>query len=92
MVVEEETLARVERGDGGHIFVGECEVENVDVLPHPLHMGRFGDDDNAALNEPAQSRCARYSSSESVGTMPRLSATIMSCRYSMQFNSSDAKI
>ena len=54
MVVEEETTARVERGDGGHILVGECEIEYVDILLHPLYVSRFGDDDDAALDEPTQ--------------------------------------
>ena len=49
MVVEEETTARVERGDGGHILVGECEIEYVDILLHPLYVSRFGDDDDACL-------------------------------------------
>ena len=52
VVVEEETAARVERGDGGHLFVGEREIEDVDVLSHAPDMGRFGDDDDSALDEP----------------------------------------
>ena len=54
MVVEEEAPARIERGDGGHILVGEREVEDVDILPHPFDMGRFGNDNYAALDKPAQ--------------------------------------
>ena len=54
VVVEEEAASRVERGDGGHILVGEREIEDVEILPHPLYVGRFGADDDSALNQPAQ--------------------------------------
>ena len=54
MVVEEEAPARIERGDDCHIFVGKRKVEDVDILPHPFDMGRFGNDNYAALDKPAQ--------------------------------------
>ena len=53
MVVEEKAFTRIKSGDGGHILVGECEIEYVDILLHPLYVGRFGDDD-AVLDEPTQ--------------------------------------
>lgn len=54
VVVEEKAFARVERGDGGHVFIGECEIEDIDILLHPLDVGRFRNDDYAALYEPTQ--------------------------------------
>ena len=42
------------RGDAGHLVVGELEVEHVEVLGHPLGTHRLGDDDDAALDQPAQ--------------------------------------
>ena len=42
------------RGDAGHLVVGELEVEDVDVLAHPLGADGLGDDDDVALDEPAQ--------------------------------------
>jgi hypothetical protein len=53
-VVEEQRRAVVHRGDAGHLVVGELEVEHVDVLAHPLGADRLGDDDDIALDEPAQ--------------------------------------
>ena len=49
-MVEEKAFARVERGDGGHVFIRKREVEDVDVLLHPFDVGRFGDDDDATLD------------------------------------------
>src|SRR3954470_19049368 len=54
VVVEEQRLARVEAGDASHLVVGELEVEDVDVLGHPVGTDRLGDDDDVALGEPAQ--------------------------------------
>lgn len=53
-MIEEEALARVEGGDGGHIFPGEREVEDVYVLLHAFDMCGFWDNDYSALDEPAQ--------------------------------------
>ena len=55
MVVEEKTFSRIERSYGCHIFVGERKIKNVDILPHPFDVGRFGNDNHAALDKPAQS-------------------------------------
>ena len=54
VVVKEKTSARVEHCDSCHIPVRERKVENIEVLSHPLYVGRFWDDDDAALNEPSQ--------------------------------------
>jgi hypothetical protein len=53
-VVEEQRCAGVHRSDAGHLVVGECEVEDVDVLGDAVGPDRFRDDDDAALDEPAQ--------------------------------------
>lgn len=54
VVVKEKTSARVEHCDSCHIPVRERKVENIEVLSHPLYVGRFWDDDDTALNEPSQ--------------------------------------
>src|SRR3954454_15518302 len=54
VVVEEERLTRVERCDLRHLFVGQLEVEHVEVLAHPLRAHRLRDDDDLALDEPAK--------------------------------------
>ena len=38
----------------GHLVVGEGEVEDVEVLRHPLGPHGLGDDDDVALGEPTQ--------------------------------------
>src|SRR5215203_233255 len=53
-VVEEQRLTGVQAGDLRHLVVGQLEVEDGEVLGHPLGSDRFGDDDDAALDEPAQ--------------------------------------
>ena len=53
-VVEEQRRAGVHRGDAGHLVVGQLEVEDVDVLAHPLGADGLRDDDDVALDEPAQ--------------------------------------
>ena len=52
VVVEEEAAAGVECGYGRHVFVGEGEVEDVDVLLHAFDVRGLGDYDYAALDEP----------------------------------------
>src|SRR4051794_26471581 len=47
-------LVAVERGDCVHVVVGQVEVEDVDVLPHPLGLHRLREDDVAQLDVPAQ--------------------------------------
>ncbi len=42
--------------DGCHILGGQGEVEQVEVLLHPLFVNRLGDDDNIALHQETQSR------------------------------------
>ena len=39
---------------GGHLVVGEFEVEHVEVLGHPLGTDGLGDHHDAALGEPVQ--------------------------------------
>lgn len=41
-------------GDLGHLLVGQGKVPDVDVLLHPLHMDRLGDNGHAPLGVPAQ--------------------------------------
>lgn len=55
MVVEEKAFAGVECGDGCHFSFVEREVEYVDVLLHPFDVGRFGNGNHSALNQPTQS-------------------------------------
>ena len=51
---EEGGLLFIERGDLLHILVGERKVEYVEVFRHSLDVRRFGNDDDAALNVPAE--------------------------------------
>ena len=53
-MVEEQRGAGVEGGDPGHLIGGELEVEDIDVLAHPLGADGLGDDHDVALDEPAQ--------------------------------------
>ena len=53
-VVEERGDAGVEAGDPAHLLVAEREVEHVDVLRHPLGADGLGNDDDLALDQPAQ--------------------------------------
>ena len=53
-MVEEQRGSCVQRGDAAHLVVGELEVEDVDVLGHALGADRLRDDDDVALDEPAQ--------------------------------------
>jgi hypothetical protein len=52
-VVDEQRAAGVHGGDLDHLAVGEGEVEDVEVLLHPVGPYRLGDDDHTALDEPA---------------------------------------
>lgn len=53
-MVEEKAFAGIERCDSGHIFIGKCEIKNVDVLLHPFDVGGLGDDDDTPLYQPAK--------------------------------------
>src|SRR4051794_38085986 len=53
-VVEEEALSGLERTDGVHVFAPELEVEDVEVLGHPLLAHRLRDRHDASLREPPQ--------------------------------------
>src|SRR5215208_4921260 len=53
-VVEEGRGAGVHRGDAGHLLVGELEVEDVEVLRHPLPADGLGVGGDLALDEPPQ--------------------------------------
>jgi hypothetical protein len=55
-VVEEQRRAGVHRGYAGHLVVRELEVEDVDVLAHPLGADGLGDDHDVALDEPEAGR------------------------------------
>ena len=46
-MVEEERRARVHRRDARQIIVCELEVEDVEVLRHPIGAHRLRDDDDA---------------------------------------------
>ena len=48
-MVEEQRGAGVESGNTGHLFGGEIEVGDVDVLAHALGANRLGDYDDASL-------------------------------------------
>ena len=54
VVVEELRVALIEGGDLVHVVIGEREVEDVEVLRHPIRVDRLGDDDDVALDQPAQ--------------------------------------
>lgn len=53
-VVEEQRGAGVERADPRQLLVGEPEVEDVEVLRHPLGTHRLGDGDHTPPGQPAQ--------------------------------------
>ena len=53
-VREEAARPGLERRDARHVRVVELEVEDVEVLRHPLLAHRLGQGHDAALNEPAQ--------------------------------------
>ncbi len=40
-MVDDLTAAHIQGGDSRHILIGEGKVPDVQVLLHPLHMGRF---------------------------------------------------
>src|SRR3954454_13231849 len=53
-VIEEQGAARVEIGDAAHLLVAELEVEDIDVLAHPLGAHRLRNHDDLALDQPAE--------------------------------------
>lgn len=53
-MVEEEAGAGVQLSDAGHLVLGEVEVEDVEVLGHPVAPHGLGNDDDAALDEPTE--------------------------------------
>lgn len=53
-MVEEPRGAFVERGDLVHVVVAEDEVEHIEILRHTAGVGRLGDDDDSALDHPAE--------------------------------------
>jgi hypothetical protein len=52
-------LAPVEPGERGHVLLGELEVEQREVLAHPLAPRRLREDDVAALEVPAEGDLGR---------------------------------
>lgn len=53
-MVEEQADTGVQGGDRLHLLLGEGEVEDIEVLGHPLGPDGFGDHDDVALDEPAE--------------------------------------
>mgnify|MGYP001088292115 CR=1 FL=1 len=53
-MVEEEAMSGVKFGNPTHFLIGKLKVEDVKVLLHTLHMCGLGDDNHAALDEPAE--------------------------------------
>ena len=51
IVGEEQALAAVQCFDGSHIFSRQGEVKEVEVLLHPILVGRLGDDDHVTLHQ-----------------------------------------
>lgn len=47
-------LFRIQRADSLHVFIAEGKIENIDIFLHPFFVDRFRDDDDAALQEPAE--------------------------------------
>ena len=54
VVVLEERLPLVEGVDLGHVLVGQCEIEQVDVLSDVRRRLRSRNDDVSLLDMPAQ--------------------------------------
>ena len=54
MMVEEETVGGVERSNLLHVLSIKFEVEEVQILLHPLLVNGLRDDDYVALQQPAQ--------------------------------------
>ena len=53
-MVEEETVGGVERSNLLHVLSIKFEVEEVQILLHPLLVNGLRDDDYVALQQPAQ--------------------------------------
>jgi hypothetical protein len=53
-VVEEQRAAGVQARDSCHLVLSELEVEDVDVLAHPLGADRLRNHDDVALRQPTQ--------------------------------------
>ena len=51
---EEQAFAAVQCFNGSHILGGEGEIEQLEVLLHPLLVDRFRDNDHVALQQKAQ--------------------------------------
>ena len=55
IAVPEKLLSRIHQSfDGGHILGGEGEIEQVEVLLHPIFVDGLRDDDDIALEQEAQ--------------------------------------
>lgn len=51
---EGQALASVQPPDGIHVFVGQGEAEDLEVLDHPLLVGGLGDRHHVGLEQEAQ--------------------------------------
>ena len=54
MMVEEEAVGGVERSNRLHVLSIKFEVEEIQILFHSLLVNSLRDDDNIALQQPAQ--------------------------------------
>ena len=54
MMVEEDTVGGVERSNRLHVLSIKFEVEEIQILFHSFLVNGFRDDDNIALQQPAQ--------------------------------------
>ena len=54
MMVEEEAVGGVEIGNRLHVLSIKLEVEEIQILLHSFLMNSLRDDDDVALQQPAQ--------------------------------------
>ena len=54
MMVEEEAVGGVELGNRLHVLSIKLEVEEIKILLHSFLMNSLRDDDDVALQQPAQ--------------------------------------
>ena len=51
---EEQAFAGIQCLDPSHFICGQFKVKDVEVFPHPIFMGRFGNHHHIALKQEAQ--------------------------------------
>ena len=54
MMIEEKTVGGVEIGNRLHVLSIKLEVEEIQILLHSFLMNSLRDDDDVALQQPAQ--------------------------------------